>query len=398
MQAAGLPALHAHRFARATRCARGTVEFYSAALAGLAGAGAALTRRKRSTMRVPAWLGSRSTLASSFCAIAVTMRWPMPVERGSVLTLRPTPSSAIDSSRSSPLRVENDVDGTCAVRIGVFHRVHDQLVDDDADRHRAIGIDLDRFGLQRQPRHLVAFGGTPEILEQRFEVLIEQHAFQVVRGIEPPMHLRHRGDAAHGVGQRRLDAVLIAGIGLQMQQRGDDLQTVADAMVDLAQQHLAFGGKCCVAVARGVHLGLGIVAGFADHRLLQRAFDGDVEQGDEIAERVLHQIVGGARLQRGHRDPGVLRGGDEHHRRRARDFQDPRQRFQPVEAGHVLVKRDDVDAAFLQARKSGFAIGCMDDAKAEPRQATRDQPGERLVIVDIQQRGGGGGHGAACGT
>ena len=128
-------------------------------------------------------------------------------------------------------------------------------------------------------------------------------------------------------------------------------------MVDLAQQHLAFGGERGVAVARGVHLGLGVVAGFADHRLLQRAFDGDVEQGDEIAERILHQIVGGARLQRGHRDAGVLRRGDEHHRRRIGDFQNPRQRLQPVEAGHVLVKCDDVDAALLQARQSGFAIG-----------------------------------------
>ena len=51
------------------------------------------------------------------------------------------------------------------------------------------------------------------------------------------------------------------GIGLQVQQRRDDLQAVADAVVDFAQQHLALGGERRVAVARGVHLGLGFVAG-----------------------------------------------------------------------------------------------------------------------------------------
>ena len=116
------------------------------------------------------------------------------------------------------------------------------------------------------------------------------------------MHLRHRGDPPHGVGQRRLDVVLGARIGLQMQQRGDDLQRVADAVVDLAQQHLALGGERGVAVARGMDLGLGVVAGLSDLRLPQRAVDGDLQQRDEIALHVLDQIVGGAGLQRGDGD------------------------------------------------------------------------------------------------
>ena len=92
------------------------------------------------------------------------------------------------------------------------------------------------------------------------------------------MHLRDGGDPAHGVGQRGLDVVLAGGIGLQMQQRGDDLQAVADAMIDLAQQHLALGGERGIAVARGVNLGFGVVAGLADQRLLDRAVDGDMQQ------------------------------------------------------------------------------------------------------------------------
>ena len=119
-------------------------------------------------------------------------------------------------------------------------------------------------------------------------------------------------------------------------------------MVDLAQQHLALGGKRGIAVARGVDLGLGLVAGLANHRLPDRAVDGDMEQRDEIALHILDQVIGRAGLQRGDGDRGILRGGDEHHRRRIRDRQDPLQRFEAVEAGHVLIERDDVDAALLQ--------------------------------------------------
>ena len=137
-----------------------------------------------------------------------------------------------------------------------------------------------------------------------------------------------------------------------MQQRGDDLQAVADAVVDLAQQHLALGGKRGIAVARGVDLGLGVVAGLLNARLPQRAVDGDLQQRNEIALQILDQIVGGAGLQRGDRDAGILRRGDEHHRRRIRDRQDPLQRFEAVEPGHVLVERDDVDAALPAAGRA----------------------------------------------
>ena len=100
---------------------------------------------------------------------------------------------------------------------------------------------------------------------------------------------------------------------------------------------------------------------------------------------ILDQIVGGARLQRGDGDRGILRGRDEHHRRRVRDFQDPLQRLEPVEAGHVLIERDDVDAALRQALETLLPARRMHDLEAEPRQAALDQPGERLVVVDIQQ-------------
>ena len=77
--------------------------------------------------------------------------------------------------------------------------------------------------------------------------------------------------------------------------------------------------------------------------------------------------------------------GDEHHRRRARDRQNPLQRFEPVETGHVLIERDGVDAALRQAVEAVLAIGGMHHLEAEPRQAAVDQPRQCGVVVDIQQ-------------
>ena len=173
---------------------------------------------------------------------------------------------------------------------------------------------------------------------------------------------------------------------------------VADAVVDFAQQHLAFGGQRRVAVARGVDLGLGLVAGLLNFRLPQRAGDGDLKQRNEIALHILDQIIGRACLQRGDGNRRILRGGDEHHRRRAGDRQYLLQRLQSVEAGHVLVERDGVDAALRQPVEALLAIGGMHDLEAEPRQAAVDQPGQRRVVVDIQQCRRRVGHVAAGGT
>ncbi len=159
------------------------------------------------------------------------------------------------------------------------------------------------------------------------------------------MHLGDGGDAAHRVGQRGLDLVLSGGARLQMQQRGDDLERIADAVIDLAQQHFAFGGERRVAVARGMDLGLGFLARALQLGLAQRAFGRDMQQRDEVALDVLDQIVGRACLQRGDGDAGILRRRDEHHRRRVRDRHDLLERLEPVETRHVLVERHDIDAA-----------------------------------------------------
>ena len=201
------------------------------------------------------------------------------------------------------------------------------------------------------------------------------------------MDLGDRGDAAHRIGQRRLDVVLGRRIGLQMQQRGDDLQAVADAVVDFAQQHFAFGGERRIAVARGVNLGLGLVAGALQLGLPQRAVDGDLKQRNEIALHVLDQIVGGAGLQRSdgdRRDPATAvtntTGG-------ASGIAMIRSSVsRPSSPGMYWSSAIDVDAALRQPRRAparrSAAWTTLKPGRVRPRSTSRASAG---VVVDIQQ-------------
>ena len=74
------------------------------------------------------------------------------------------------------------------------------------------------------------------------------------------------------------------------------------------------------------------------------------------------------------------------------------QGFQTIEPGHVLIECDDVDAALREAVESFAAARRANDLEAEPRQAALNQPGECLVIVDIQERWHLRDHVAAVGT
>ena len=70
----------------------------------------------------------------------------------------------------------------------------------------------------------------------------------------------------------------------------------------------------------------------------------------------------------------------------------------PSKSGHVLIERDDVDAALLEKIEALRAARGVNDPEADPRQAAVDQPGKRRVIVDIKQCGHRRVHVAACGT
>ncbi len=127
-----------------------------------------------------------------------------------------------------------------------------------------------------------------------------------------------------------------------------------------------------------------------------------MEERDEVALDVLHQIVGRPRLQRGHRDAGILRRGDEHDRRRVRDRHDLLERLQPVEARHVLIECHDIDAAFggraADALETLLAARGMNDPVAASCQAAIDQARQRVVVVDIEQGRRALVHVAAGGT
>ena len=94
----------------------------------------------------------------------------------------------------------------------------------------------------------------------------------------------------------------------------------------------------------------------------------------------------------------ILRGGHEHHWRGIRNRQDLLERFQPVEPWHVLIERDNVDAALRDTIQSLCAARGVHDLEAVPRQAAIDKAGERSIVVDIEQCWCFGVHVAADGT
>ncbi len=73
-------------------------------------------------------------------------------------------------------------------------------------------------------------------------------------------------------------------------------------------------------------------------------------------------------------------------------------RLQAVEARHVLIEGNDIDAALLQPLQSSLAARGMNDMEALPREAAFDQPRQRIIVVNVQQCRHGGDHVMACGT
>jgi hypothetical protein len=63
-----------------------------------------------------------------------------------------------------------------------------------------------------------------------------------------------------------------------------------------------------------------------------------------------------------------------------------------------LVEGYDIDAALRQPRQPLVAARRMDDREPGPRQAAVDQPGQGVVVIDIQEGRGHLVHMAAWGT
>ncbi len=92
------------------------------------------------------------------------------------------------------------------------------------------------------------------------------------------MHPRDREHTPVGLFKRRLHIGIAGNIALKMEERRDELQAVADAVIDLPQQQRPFICKRLEFVARCADLGL--------HPLLV-SLDGGCEHG--VGDRVFEQ-------------------------------------------------------------------------------------------------------------
>ena len=79
-----------------------------------------------------------------------------------------------------------------------------------------------------------------------------------------------------------------------MQERRDDLERVADAVIDLPHQERSLGRQRLEAIARGAHLRLRRVAGAAHAHARHGLLDRGLKQRDEFAADRLDDVVGRA--------------------------------------------------------------------------------------------------------
>ena len=304
--------------------------------------------------------------APNLSAMALTMRCPRPVEPIGA-EFGETHAVIFDADHGVAAcapRPQADANGAFARRIGVLESVDHQLVDDDADRDGAVRIGLDRVGRERELRERVALGGVSQVLDQRIEILIDCHRLDVLGGVEAPMHLGDRHHAGGGIEQRGLHFLARIGLALHLQHCRDQLQRVADAVVDLLQQDRALLGQRLEAVARQTHFGFrGLLCPAHPHRL-DRALERRLQQRNELALRILDHVVERTRLEGGHDQFAVLGAGDEDDRWVVRNRMNARKRAEPVETRHVLVERDDVEFLCGERLQTALAIGRADDANS----------------------------------
>jgi hypothetical protein len=264
---------------------------------------------KRTVTREPGPL-AKSTSPPSVATIAWMIRPPRPDPRRA---LRPGAADAVilhPQHAGIALLFQDDADRAALrlVGIGIFQRVGDEFRQDDTERHRAIRRHRQRRRVEIDAR---AFDAAADLGEQPAEVVLQRHAPHVGRGVEPAMHLGHRGDAVADGSQRRARARVGQRVLLQPGERGDDLQAVGDAVVDLLQEQGAAGGEFLGTVQRLPHRGLGLGVAAAHGGAVDGSVDGAGEQQQEgFAGRLHHEILG-AGAQCRDRDAGLVGAGDE---------------------------------------------------------------------------------------
>jgi hypothetical protein len=137
-------------------------------------------------------------------------------------------------------------------------------------------------------------------------------------------------------------------------------------VVHLLQQDRALLGERLEAVAGATHLGFRLLLCPAQAHCLYCGLERGLQQRNEFALRILDHIVECARLERRHHQFAVLGAGDEDDRRVVGNGVNARQRGETVEAGHILVERDDVEFLRGERPQTALAVGCGHDADSLP--------------------------------
>ena len=200
------------------------------------------------------------------------------------------------------------------------------------------------------------------------------------------MHLGDGRDAALGVGERRLRAFADRHAALHVDECGNELQAVGDAVVDLVKQRLEPGIGLAQRRLRTLLLR-------TERDLHQRLIDRAGEKIEEILTERLHHEVDRARLQCRDRDAALFRPRHIDDRRRRGEGHDLAERRQAVLTGHVMVDGDQIDTALGRQRDAGGPVRRRAYAKTTPFQRAPHQTTQAIVVVDIQNvRGDAGVH------
>ena len=269
----------------------------------------------------------------------------------------------------------------------MFHGVDDEFGDDDPDRHGAVGIDLHLVGREgQQLADTLAFGRVADVVDQRAQVLPERNRLDVVRRVEPAMHLRDRQDPPVGLAERLARFRAGRRGGLHVQECADELQTVADPVVDLVQQHLAFRRQCFEPVTRVAHRAVGSPLFEALTRIRQGRADRPLERVDAIGAEVLdHAARRSGRQGRGS-DPRLARADEHDDGRPVGEGQDC------VEHGRGSrtackpeIERHDIDSALAQPGEPDRRADGQRDVEASRLELTLDKPVQNRIVIDQKQ-------------
>ena len=140
-----------------------------------------------------------------------------------------------------------------------------------------------------------------------------------------------------------LDVAAFAGVALQCQQRSNQLQAVADAVIDLAHQRGAFvlpaprsdpaprTSRSDAPLSRRSRIDSTAVRMAAS----SSGTNSPLASFDDVVERT--------RLERGNRKAAVLRAGNQDDGRVVGNAMDALQRGEAVHARHVVIERDCVE-------------------------------------------------------